>query len=531
MNKNVKINNPMKVITGPDTRWSYANVWEPKSINGGTPKYSVSLIIPKSDTKTIAKIEAAIEAAYKEGEAKLKGNGKSVPALSVIKTPLRDGDMERPDDPAYANAYFVNANATSAPGIVDADRNPILTRSEVYSGVYGRASISFYAFNISGNKGIACGLNNLQKIRDGEPLGGKASAESDFASDEGQVQVNHNHFLGYTKDADGNLIIDPEQAEVVKRIYREYLEGYSMDRIAKGLEADGILTGAGKTKWWTSTINKILRNEKYIGDALLQKTYTTDFLNKTRVKNNGIVPQYYVEGNHEAIIPKDIFLRVQEELVRKRVVKTSTNGKKRSYSCNHCFAQIVICGECGEMFRRIHWNNRGCKSIVWRCISRLEPTGQECHARTVNEPVLENVVVQAINTLLGDKSTYQTQLQQNIAKVIRSAQQKTADGIDERLQKLQKELLKKANNKEAYDEIADEIFKLREQREKCTVDTAARDAQISRINELQDFIKQQPTHLETFDEALVKHWLERIIVCEDHFTVELKSGLKIDIEG
>ena len=227
-----------------------------------------------------------------------------------------------------------------------------------------------------------------------------------FRYQSGQVQVNHNHFLGYTKDADGNLIIDPEQAEVVKRIYREYLEGYSMDRIAKGLEDDGILTGAGKTKWWTSTINKILRNEKYIGDALLQKTYTTDFLNKTRVKNNGIVPQYYVEGNHEAIIPKDIFLRVQEELVRRRIVKTSTNGKKRTYSCNHCFAQIVICGECGEMFRRIHWNNRGCKSIVWRCISRLEPTGQECHARTVNETILENVVVQAINTLLGDKSTY-----------------------------------------------------------------------------------------------------------------------------
>ena len=313
-----------------------------------------------------------------------------------------------------------------------------------------------------------------------------------FRYQNGQVQVNHNHFLGYTKDADGNLIIDPEQAEVVKRIYHEYLEGYSMDRIAKGLEADGILTGAGKTKWWTSTINKILRNEKYIGDALLQKTYTTDFLNKTRVKNNGIVPQYYVEGNHEAIIPKDIFLRVQEELVRRRVVKTSANGKKRSYSCNHCFAQIVICGECGEMFRRIHWNNRGCKSVVWRCISRLEPTGQECHARTVNETVLENVVVQAINTLLGDKPTYQAQLQQNIAKVIRSAQQNTADGIDERLQELQKELLKKANNKEAYDEIADEIFKLREQREKCTVDTAARDAQIARINELQDFIKQQP---------------------------------------
>ena len=179
-----KVNNPMKVITGPDTRWSYANVWEAKSINGGTPKYSVSLIIPKSDTVTIQKIRSAIEAAYKEGEAKLKGNGRSVPALSVLKTPLRDGDTERPDDEAYANAYFVNANSATAPGIVDADRQPILDRSEVYSGVYGRASINFYAFNSNGNKGIACGLNNLQKIRDGEPLGGKSRAEDDFADED-----------------------------------------------------------------------------------------------------------------------------------------------------------------------------------------------------------------------------------------------------------------------------------------------------------------------------------------------------------
>ena len=175
--------NPTKVVTGV-VRLSYANVWEPKSINGGAPKYSVSLIIPKSDTKTITKIQAAIEAAYKEGEAKLKGNGRSVPALSVLKTPLRDGDTERPDDEAYADAYFINANSASAPGIVDADRQPIIDRSEVYSGVYGRASINFYAFNSNGNKGIACGLNNLQKIKDGEPLGGKSRAEDDFASDD-----------------------------------------------------------------------------------------------------------------------------------------------------------------------------------------------------------------------------------------------------------------------------------------------------------------------------------------------------------
>ena len=179
-----KISNPTKVITGPTTRWSYANVWDPKSINGGAPKYSVSLIIPKSDTKTVEKIQAAIQAAYEEGQSKLKGNGKSVPALSVLKTPLRDGDLERPDDPAYADCYFINANSSTAPGIVDADRNPIMERSEVYSGVYGRASINLYAFNSNGNKGIACGLNNLQKIRDGEPLGGKSRAEDDFETDD-----------------------------------------------------------------------------------------------------------------------------------------------------------------------------------------------------------------------------------------------------------------------------------------------------------------------------------------------------------
>ena len=179
-----KNSNPMKVVTGVNTRWSYVNAWEAKSINGGTPKFSVSLIIPKSDTKTVAKIKAAIEAAYKEGEAKLKGNSRTVPALSAIKTPLRDGDAERPDDPAYANSYFMNANSNTAPGIVDADCQPILDRSEVYSGVYGRASVNFYAFNSNGNRGIACSLNNLQKIRDGEHLGGKSSAEDDFATED-----------------------------------------------------------------------------------------------------------------------------------------------------------------------------------------------------------------------------------------------------------------------------------------------------------------------------------------------------------
>lgn len=177
-----KVMNPTKVITGPKTRFSYLNVNEPKTpLGGGTPKYSVSLIIPKSDTATVAKIKTAIKAAYDEGQSKLKGSSKFVPELEDLKTPLRDGDKERKGDEAYEGCYFVNANSTTKPGVVDGDRNPILETSELYSGIYGRASINFYAFNSNGNKGIACGLNNLQKLADGEPLGGHSRAEDDFA--------------------------------------------------------------------------------------------------------------------------------------------------------------------------------------------------------------------------------------------------------------------------------------------------------------------------------------------------------------
>ena len=167
-----------KVVTGI-VRLSYANVWEPASINGSKPKYSVSLIIPKGDTKTIADINAAIDAAIQEGAAKFGGK---IPNKAALKLPLRDGDIER-DDEAYKGSYFVNANSTTAPEVVDRSLQRILDRNEVYSGCYARVSINFYAFNSNGNRGIACGLGNIQKVRDGEPLGGKTSAADDFATD------------------------------------------------------------------------------------------------------------------------------------------------------------------------------------------------------------------------------------------------------------------------------------------------------------------------------------------------------------
>ena len=170
--------NSTKVVTGV-VRLSYANVWEAASINGSKPKFSVSLIIPKSDTKTIDAINAAVENAIKDGAAKFGGK---IPPRGSLKLPLRDGDLEREDE-AYKDSYFVNANSTTAPQIVDRAVQPILDRAEVYSGCYARVSINFYAFNTNGNKGVACGLGNIQKVRDGEPLGGKSSAADDFATD------------------------------------------------------------------------------------------------------------------------------------------------------------------------------------------------------------------------------------------------------------------------------------------------------------------------------------------------------------
>jgi len=182
------LKNETKVVTGK-VRLSYANIFEPKSINGSEPKYSVSLIIPKDDTQMVETIKKAIENAKERDKG--KWNGK-VPAN--LKTPLRDGDEERPDDEAYANSYFLNANSTKAPAVVGTEKDKSTGRAiqlgeeDVYSGCYARVSINFYGYNAAGNKGVACGLGNIQKIDDGERLGGGSSAEEEFDFEEIDVE-------------------------------------------------------------------------------------------------------------------------------------------------------------------------------------------------------------------------------------------------------------------------------------------------------------------------------------------------------
>lgn len=176
--------NSTKVITGK-VRFCYVNAFKPTAMNeGDTPKYNICVLIPKSDTATIDKIKKAIEAAKEAGKAKLADKNGRIPAN--LKLPLRDGDEERPDDPAFEDHYFINANSIHQPSIVDRSLNPIMSRDEFYSGCYGRASINFYAFNVS-SKGIAAGLNNLQKLEDGEMLAGGSTAEEDFGGENAVV--------------------------------------------------------------------------------------------------------------------------------------------------------------------------------------------------------------------------------------------------------------------------------------------------------------------------------------------------------
>lgn len=346
---------------------------------------------------------------------------------------------------------------------------------------------------------------------------------------QGEVQINHNRFLGYTKE-NKRLVIVPEEAEVLKRIYREYMEGASLLQVARGLETDGILTAAKKTKWRPETLKKILQNEKYIGDALLQKTYTVDFLSKKRVVNNGIVPQYYVENSHDAIIPREIFMQVQEEMARRANLHVGKNGKKRVYSSRYALSSIVYCGECGEIYRRVHWNNRGCRSIVWRCVNRLEEKGSDCCSQTVNEETLQNAVVKAINQALCNKNTFLEVLQANIEAVLNEQDDKGLDAIDSKLFELQRELLNLANSKNDYNDLTSEIHRLRDLKQDAQVQNAERQGKRQRIEEMARFLKEQTSELLEFDDQLVRRVIEKITIFDGKVTVEFKSSLELEIE-
>lgn len=351
-----------------------------------------------------------------------------------------------------------------------------------------------------------------------------------FRYQEGKVQINHEHFLGYTKDAKGNLIVDKKEAKVVKRIFKEYLEGSSFRNIAMGLERDHIKTGGKRYKWHMSTVRGILQNEKYIGDALLQKTITTDFIEKTRIKNDGTVPQYYVKDSHEAIIPRDIFTQVQEEILRRANMTSGRDGQKhRIYSSRYALSSICTCMKCGDIYRRVVWNNRGKKSVVWRCCTRVEHGPSACSAPTIPEEELQQAVVDAMDTVLECSSDVKNILEEDILEVIYQDNSDAIDKINKDIAEKQKELLELVQSKKDYSKCADEMEELRQNKQLLLVEHAKTEGVKQRINELSEYINSEDTRITEYDEKLVRKYIDQIKVYDDKFVICFKAKLEIII--
>jgi len=273
----------------------------------------------------------------------------------------------------------------------------------------------------------------------------------------------------------------------------------------------------------------MLRNEKYMGDALLQKTYTIDFLSKKKVNNDGIAPQYYVENSHEAIIPKNIFLMAQEEMERRAQRKSS----RRAYSSRYALSGIVFCEHCGETYRRVKWNNNGCRSTVWRCVSRVQKktSGIDCPARTVREEDLHAAVVEAVNRVLGQDDDFFVAYQKSVEAALGLDNTGKIREIDEQLKEKQEKLIALSDNDSDYDAVADEIYALREEKQALLIDTAGNEADMLRARELMDFLKEQDGEIMRYDDGLTRRFIERITVRDSGFTVMLRSGIEVEIDN
>lgn len=276
---------------------------------------------------------------------------------------------------------------------------------------------------------------------------------------------------------------------------------------------------------------QILTNEKYIGDALLQKTYTVSILDKKRATNKGNLPKYYVEGSHEAIIAKDIFLRVQAEIARRANI--TPDGKKRIYSSRYALSSIVFCGHCGDIYRRIKWNNRGCKSTVWRCVSRVlkKDSGIDCPARTLREEDLHAAVLTAINDAQSRKADIIPALKENIKAVLDGGVADAIAEIDEKIKEKQKELLEAGHDDALIDSIGAEIIDLREEHQDLMTTAAKHQELQERLEDLDNFLDEQTEAITEYSEALVRRLIEKITVYDEKLVVEFKSGLQIEVEA
>ncbi len=256
-----------------------------------------------------------------------------------------------------------------------------------------------------------------------------------------------------------------------------------------------------------------------MGDTLLQKTIITDFIEKTRIKNDGTVPQYYVKDSQEAIIPRDVYMQVQEEMVRRANMTSGIEGKKkRVYSSEYALSSICTCTKCGDIYRRIAWNNRGKKSTVWRCCTRVEQGPKACDAPTVTEEELQQATVNAINQLVHCPDSMIQTLKENIEIAMVDDNSGEMEKLNAIMLEKQKKLVNLAHAKKDYGLLADEIDILRDKKQELLIKRAETEGVKKKVTELADFLKGVPQELAEYDELMVRKYIDQIKIYEDHFT-------------
>ena len=364
---------------------------------------------------------------------------------------------------------------------------------------------------------------------------------------EGKVAFQYSKLLGYQKGADGKPEIVPDEAETVHLIYELFLDGLSFTRIKNALESRGKLTAMGNQIWSESNIKSILKNEKYVGDVLLQKTFTADCITKKVVKNNGERPMYLVTKHHAPIIDRDTFNRVQQELARrssKRKISDKTKTEQGKYSGKYALSELLICGHCGTPYRRRVWSRNGKKKIVWRCSNRLTNGTKHCKkSETLEEGALNRAVMSAINRITCNDGDFVGAFRQNVIRVIGSyGLEQEPDEYDDKIKAKQEEMValiaenaKEGSYTDEFDEryrkIAEEISTLKEEQIEARRKKKLADNYEQRLKEMVCFLEKQTCQIPEFDNYLVRRLIASIkVVSAEKLIIQFQSGIVMEQE-
>ena len=363
---------------------------------------------------------------------------------------------------------------------------------------------------------------------------------------EGKVQFQYKHLLGYKRGTDGEPEIVPDEAETVRMIFKLFLDGYSMTEIAITLKNRGRLNKFSTTEWRSNTISRILQNEKYVGDALLQKSFTVDCITHKIVKNNGEKPMYLVTDHHAPIIDRDTFNRVQQELARrssKRKISDKTTTEQGKYSSKYALTELLICGHCGTPYRRTTWAARGKKQIVWRCISRLEHGKKYCpDSPTIKEENLHKGIIRAINNYYCCRDDIARILKANIGSVLECQGQEEILATENRLKEIdiaRNDLIRLiASGGCDEDKLDSEFSRLYQEEQqlserleilksqnKTSAETQAK------LDKIMDMIEHEKFELETFDNVLIRKLIECVkVLNKTEILVIFKGGYEVKTE-